>query len=418
MAWLCAAAAIAYICRNSIAVVESTIREELGLSTVQSSYILHLFFLTYALAQLPTAWLGKFYGSRRVLPLLAVGWSAATAAMGLPGGITLLVASRLVNGVAQAGLFPCAQNTLSHWAPVAHRGTATGMLASSMSVGSAIGSALTGFLLIWIGWRLAFAGYALLGVAWAIGFYLWFRDLPQDHPNVNEAELQLIRYGREKETASAVVAESIPWLAFLSSPATWWICWQQFFRAAGQIFFASWFPTYLQEARGVTVASSGVLNMLPLLALVAGSLIGGAASDLVLHTTRSRWLARSGVAALSMALCAAFVGSAFFIQDPVLAVVVISVGTFCSAVGGPCAYSITIDMGGKHVPTLFASMNMVGNFGAMAFIGVVGYVRDVTGNWNAVVFLFTGCWLAAAACWLLLVPRGTVFDQALFGRRT
>jgi sugar phosphate permease len=260
--------------------------------------------------------------------------------------------------------------------------------------------------------------FALLGVGWAVGFYLWFRDLPQDHPSVNDAELRLIRQGQEKELKSASTKEPIPWAAFLSSPATWWICWQQFFRAAGQIFFASWFPTYLQESRGVTVASSGVLNMLPLLSLVAGSLIGGAVSDLVLHATGSRWLARSGVAALSMTLCATFVGMAFFIQDPVLAVAVISLGTFCSAVGGPCAYSITIDMGGKHVPTLFGSMNMVGNFGAMAFISVVGYVRDYTGNWNAVLLLFTGCWLAAAVCWLLLIPRGTVFDQAIVGRRT
>jgi ACS family glucarate transporter-like MFS transporter len=417
LAWLCSAAAIAYICRNSIGVAESTIREDLALTTDQTSYIMLMFFLAYALAQMPTGWLGDHFGSRRMLPVLAVGWSAATAAMGLATGMPLLIVTRVVNGVAQAGLFPCATNTLSKWAPISRRATASGALGSFMSVGGAIGSALTGLLLASIGWRLMFASYSLLGIVWAIGFYLWFRDTPQDHPAVNDAELALIEQGREHEAKHLSGKAAIPWLAFVSSPATWWICSQQFFRAAGQIFFASWFPTYLQESRGVTVETSGVLNMLPLLALVAGSLIGGAVSDRVLHITGSRWLARSGVAGASMLVCALFIGLAYFIQNPLLAVIVISLGMFGSAVGGPCAYSITIDMGGRHVATLFGAMNMVGNLGAMAFIRVVPLFQQWTGSWDAVLLLFVAICIAAAVCWLLLNPKGTVFEQSLLATK-
>src|SRR5262249_47479237 len=42
------------------------------------------------------------------------------------------------------------------------------------------------------GWRGAFFMLGLLGVAWVIGFYLSFRDSPDDHPGVNEAERALI----------------------------------------------------------------------------------------------------------------------------------------------------------------------------------------------------------------------------------
>lgn len=416
LAWLCAAAAIAYICRNSIGVAESTMRKELGLTQDDTSYIMLMFFLTYALAQLPTGWLGDYFGSRKTLPWLAVGWSASTAAMGLASGMPLLLATRMANGVAQAGLFPCATNTLAKWSPAARRASASGALGSCMSIGGAIGSALSGVLIVWIGWRSMFVLYSLLGVVWAVGFYLWFRDSPQEHPTVNDAELQLIQEGREK-AAKQTFKEPTPWLAFLSSPATWWICSQQFCRAAGQIFFASWFPTYLQETRGVTVAASGALNMLPLLALVGGSLIGGLVSDAVLHATGSRWLARSGVAGFSLLICAAFVAAAYFIQNPMLAVLIISLGMFCSAVGGPCAYSITMDMGGRHVATLFGAMNMIGNLGAMTFIRAVPLFREWSGSWNAVLLLFNGVCLAAAICWLLLNPKGTVFEQALFGRQ-
>lgn len=418
LAWLCAAAAIAYICRNSIGVAESTIRAELGLTTDQTSYIMLAFFLAYALAQMPTGWLGDRLGSRAMLPVLALGWSAATAAMGLAAGAMFLIATRVVNGIAQAGLFPCATNTISKWSPLSQRAVASGTMGSFMSVGGAIGSVLTGYLLIWIGWRWTFVSFSILGVFWALGFFVWFRDRPQEHPRVNDAELALIEHGREKPKKEDTGGVPTPWLAFLTSPATWWICGQQFCRGAGQIFFASWFPTFLQESRGVSVEGSGLLNMLPLLALVAGAFLGGAASDLVLHVTGSRWLARSGVAGASMIFCAVFVGLAFFIQNPLLAVVVISIGTFGSAVGGPCAYTITIDMGGRHVATLFGAMNMIGNLGAMAFIRLVPLFQKWTQSWDAVLLLFAAVYVAAAVCWLLLNPNGTVFEQALVGART
>jgi ACS family glucarate transporter-like MFS transporter/ACS family D-galactonate transporter-like MFS transporter len=74
-------------------------------------------------------------------------------------------------------------------------------------------------------------------------------------------------------------------------------------------------------------------------------------------------------------------------------------------------------MGGRHVATLFGTMNMIGNLGAMAFIRVVPIFQQWTGSWNAVLLLFGGVCLAAAICWLLLNPNGAVFDQALVRRR-
>ena len=45
LAWLTAAAGLAYLCRNAIGVPESAIREELGLTIRQSSWFLSAFLL-------------------------------------------------------------------------------------------------------------------------------------------------------------------------------------------------------------------------------------------------------------------------------------------------------------------------------------------------------------------------------------
>lgn len=69
---LCVAASIAYLCRNSIGVAESTIREELGLSEFAMGWVMSSFFLAYALGQIPTGWLGNRLGIRRAIPICAV----------------------------------------------------------------------------------------------------------------------------------------------------------------------------------------------------------------------------------------------------------------------------------------------------------------------------------------------------------
>ncbi|MGE0758544.1 MAG: MFS transporter [Pirellulaceae bacterium] len=416
---LCLAASISYICRLSISVAESTIREEFGVSKDAIALVMTLFFLPYALGQIPGAMLVERWGCRRALPWFAAGWSLATAAVCFSTALPWLVGAWLVNGLFQAGLFPGCARTISRWFPPDRRAFASGTLASFMSLGGAIGSAAMGFLLEVLGWRMAFPIFGSLGLLWASGFAVWFRDDPARHPAVSPAELAVIRgpTGGEPPASADPAAAARPsavWLALLFSPATWCICGQQFCRAAGQGFFGSWFATYLQEARGMSISQSGVFNSLPLIALILGAFAGGATSDWILSRTGSRRLARQGVAATCMFLCAAFVLAAYFVQHPIYAVLMISAGTFLAAVGGPSAYAITIDMGGDHLAKLFSCMNMIGNLGTVCFIlGVPQFLR-LTQSWDTVLLCFGVLWVGAGLCWLLLNPNGDIFQQSFW----
>jgi cyanate permease len=90
----------------------------------------------------------------------------------------------------------------------------------------------------------------------------------------------------------------------------------------------------------------------------------------------------------------------------------IAAGSFCSAFAGASAYTITIEMGGRHVAPVFGTMNMAGNVGAAVFPYLVPPLVDATGSWNLVLFLFAGLYVAAALCWVPLNPEGTVFEQS------
>ncbi|GDY21082.1 MFS transporter [Verrucomicrobiota bacterium] len=391
-----------------------------------------VFFFSYALCQIPTAQLSQRWGSRAALPIFMVISSIATALTAFSGSLWALTITRGFKGIGQAGLFPACTMTIAKWFPKTGRGFGTGALGGFMSVGGAVGAWLTGVMLERLepavgrgwSWRLVFLVFSLPGLLWAAGFWAWFRNEPGQHKSVNAAEFDLIRGTTETPPAAAAPAPTAapvaadvrrrtPWLALYSSPALWWICGQQTFRAAGYMFFTSWFATYLQETRGVTIARSGLLTMLPLLATVIGSLLGGATSDLILKRTHSLNLARKGMAVVCQTLCAALIGAAFFIQETNLAVLVISLGSFCAALAGPCAYTITIDMGREHVATVNSTMNMCGNLGAWAFPIAVPVLLRQFGNWDAVLIVFGGTYLVSAAFWLILNPNGNILDQSL-----
>jgi ACS family glucarate transporter-like MFS transporter len=286
-----------------------------------------------------------------------------------------------------------------------------------MGIGGALGAGLTGVILGVADWRWVFVVYAIPGILWAAWFYFWFRDRPQDHPSVNTAELELLAdeattVGEEKK-----VQEPTPWGEIFRSRALWWINAQQFFRAAGYVFYVSWFPTYLMETRGVSTTEAGWLSSIPHAAQVLGSFMGGVLADWVLFRTGSLRLSRQGVASGSLIVCAALVLFSYFVGNAWLAVLVITLGAFCASLSGPCAYAASIDMGGKHVAAVFSVMNMAGNIGAILFPMAVPRLVHATGSWDLALFLFAGVHFAAAVCWLFVNPNGTIVSPLLQERR-
>lgn len=421
LGWFCAAAVIAYVQRTAIGVAAPQIGTDLGLDETRLGLVMSGFYAAYALSQIPAGWLGDRWGSRRALSVYIAGASLLCGLLAAAGGFRSLLVVWLGAGVAVAGLFPCCARSINGWFPETERALPSGFLGSFQSVGAALSTALTGWLLSvgltasgpTITWRLVFLLYAVPGVLWAIGFARWFRDRPEDHPAVSAAELDHIRQGRTAEAAHPSKAPPTPWGRMFASPKMGFLCGQQFFRAAGYVFYATWFPTYLEEVHHVSTAAAGYLTSLPLLGGVLGGLVGGPVADAVLRRTGSRRLSRQLPGAASQFACGGLIVAAWFVADPVPAVLLIALGSFLFAFGGCAAYTVTIDIAGRHVATVFGTMNMAGNLGAAACPTVVGWIIDrQLAGWNSVLLLFAGIYLVAGLFWLALDPQGTLFDDA------
>jgi ACS family glucarate transporter-like MFS transporter/ACS family D-galactonate transporter-like MFS transporter len=407
LTWLTVAAALAYLCRNAIGVAESTIRDELGLSLEQSGWFMGAFFWTYAIFQVPNGWFSERFGTRIALSVFTLAWSAAMLGIGIAPGLWLLIAAQLTMGVAQAGLLPATCNSIGHWMPLAQRSVACGILGAGMQIGAIAASGLTGVMMASLGWRWVFVAFALPGILWAFGFFVRFRDHPTDVLPRDSSELALIRSGRGADDSDlgAEAGELMELLAIARNPSMWWLCGQQMCRAMGYMFFASWFPTFLQETRGVSVEKSGYLQGVVMIGALLGAIFGGLLTDWVWRRTGSLRISRSGVGAASLGSCSIVILGAWFVQSTEVAVFLLALCAFCAASAGPCAFAATIDIGGPRVPQVAGMMNMSGNFAAAACPVLVGRLFQLTTNWNLILLLLAGVFLTGAICWLFVNPQ-------------
>lgn len=401
---LCASAAIAYIQRAALSVPAQEIAGDLAfkdlardMGTIQS-----IWYFGYAAMQIPGGWLADRLGARKALIFFSCLWSVATLLAALSSGFTSLAATWGLMGAAQAGAFPCAAKALGRIFPDTQRARATGLLAAGMTIGGAIAPILAAYFLEWLAspaqslhidrWRLLLAAYSIPGLLWAILFWWW---IPDSKLPATQADLRPV--------------PAVNWSRMLSSLPLGLLCAQQFFRAAGMVFFMTWFPTFLQKTRGVSQFDSGWLTTVAGIGAVVGSLTGGFFSDWLLKKTLSQRLSRQGVAVAGMSGCAVLIVLSYYAQDLNQSIALISLGAFCATFGGVSGYTVAIRFGGNNVATVFSTMNMFGNIGAALFPLSAGWLVAQTGNWNLILFLFAGVMAIDAVCWALLNPKGTLF---------
>jgi ACS family glucarate transporter-like MFS transporter len=397
-AFAVALAVITYVDRVAIAIAAQFISADLGLSRTQMAWALAIFGWAYALFESPGGWLGDRIGPRRVLMRIVIWWSVFTAATGWAWNAASLVVIRGLFGAGEAGAFPNLTRVLTTWLPVKERERAQATVWLATRVSGAFTPLLVAMLIAAVGWRRTFEICGLIGVIWAILFYRWYRDVPGEHPSVNQAELAMLPPPRDTAIASA----GVPWRQIFSTPAVWLLSIQYMCLAYGWWFYINWLPTYLRESRGTTLRMGAVLAGLPLLLGGLGCLVSAGLIPRLARATGSVAKARRIVAVSGFVGASACIFIFTTITDPVRAMVVLGLAGFFNDFVMPAAWAGTMDIGGRYSGTVSGTMNMMGSLAGASSVLVVGYLLAWTGNWTLTFYISAAIYLVGAICWLFL----------------
>jgi MFS family permease len=421
LAFVCSLSFVLYLDRVCIAQAVKPIQQEMDISNRDMGLVLMAFTLAYGLFEVPVGHWGDRVGARRVLTRIILWWSAFTALTAACWSLGSLLVVRFLFGAGEAGAYPNVARVIRRWFPAGERGKVQGLFMTCSSLGGATAPVLAAYLIGLLGWRWVFVIFGLVGVAWAAAFVVWFRDDPAAHPAVNPAERALI--GLDEAVASGHHSP-IPWRAVFRHQTLWVLAALMICASFNAYLYISWYPTYLQNARGVGQIRAGWLASLVLAGSATGMLAGGILADWItrLGPDRVRWRRRLGVGAYVLA--AGWLYLSTLAASPELSAGLIALSCVTVYLQQAGWWSSMVEISGRHVGALFGLANGMGVFGAMAsqfFFGAFADWRAAQGytgrdQWDPAFGVYLGVLFTAAACWCFVDPTRPVVAEPDSGK--
>ena len=405
-----ALAVVTYIDRVCISQAAPNISQDLGFSKEQMGFIFSAFTVAYALAEIPSGYLGDRFGARKVLMRIVVWWSFFTAATGWAWNFTSMAVTRFMFGAGEAGCFPNLTKAFTTWLPPEERVNAQGILWMSARWGGAFTPLLVVQVLKVMSWRHAFELFGGIGLIWAVVFYRWYRDNPRDNKSINAAEMRMI----EASQHLASWHGHVPWGKLIRSKQVWLLCLQYFLLSYSWYFYITWLPTYLREARHLTLGTGAMLASLPLFLGGCGSFACGFFYPLVNRRMggdmgKSRRL----MASIGFAGAGAFLLISDVVPDATLAMILMGVASFFNDLVMPGSWAACMDVGGKYAGTLSGAMNMMGNLGGALFGIAAPYIlKHSNDNWSMIFYVSAAAYFAGVFAWLFLDPVTPLEERA------
>jgi len=252
---------LSYFFRAVNAVISPDLRQDLGLSSAQLGLMTSLFYLTFALVQLPLGSLLDRYGPRFVhagLLLLGAGGALIFAAA---QDFTTLSIGRALLGIGFAAALTGALKAFSMWFPATHYASLSSLFVAVGASGAIAATSPLVWLEAQIGWRGVFAWGALVIVSVAAATAIWVRNAPK-------------RVGLHQKTSAGQTSQ------------IW--CNSQMWRT-GSVYFvlgggflawqSLWSGDYLYKIRGLDSLEVGSILFAFSLAAVLGFLLCGPLAD-------------------------------------------------------------------------------------------------------------------------------------------
>jgi sugar phosphate permease len=263
----------AFFDRVNIAVLfnNSAFHSDIGVSDpTLMGLLMSAFVFSYGISAMLFSITGDYFGPRRTLSAIAAILAAAMALMGVGSSYALMLTGRVTIGITEGPQFGTAISVVKRWFPLREQALGNAVWTIGSPLGSMIGFPLVIFLVAQYGWRASFYVLAALNACIVLPI-VWFflRDRPADDAAMAVASQEKqMPFGR---AFMIVMRDYKFWL-------------MTFFNSGVLIYLwglNAWLPTYLQQARGFGLLSTGFYSSLPFFLMIIGQFLFAWMSDVL-----------------------------------------------------------------------------------------------------------------------------------------
>ena len=391
--------------RSNIGYAQDHLQADVGIGAAAYGFGAGLFFIAYAIFELPSNVMMEKYGAKVWLTRIMVSWGIVSFLMAFVQNETMFYVLRFLLGAAEAGFFPAVIFYFARWVPAGQRGKATAVFIAGSSVAAAISGPIAGMLLSlngalgMRGWQWLFGFEGILSVLVGVTVFFLLDAKIADARWLSPAEKDALSQAIDAEDAGHAKAESgkVNRWKMLLNPQILLLCGIYFAIQLSIYANTFWLPSIIKRIPGTTDLSAGFLSSIPWICAVFAMYFAAKWQD----------KARSRRPLLVVALLVAAIGTyAAAVASPGLALVFLAVAAMGFKSASPLFW--TIPQSGLHPLVLapaIAIINSLGNLGGFVAPFGFGIIKEQTGSGIPGLFALAAASAAAAGLVYFLKER-------------
>jgi len=395
---------LAYLDRANVGVAKLQMQKDLNFSDAVIGFGAGIFFLGYLLLDIPGSLIVERWSARKWIARIMVSWGLVAALMGFLGTpllgstrpVTQFYGLRLLLGIAEAGFFPGVIVYISHWYRPQDRARAKGYFMIAQPIAVAAGIPISRWILENIGWaglsgwRWVFILEGLPPVLMGIVTLWYLTDRPVDAHWLPDDEKQWLMAELKAEEVRKVAAGRVRVTDALRLPQTYLLTAIFFLIVTGNQALIFFLPSITEEMKSLPVEIRTLAAGLPYVCSALGILLNG------------MWVHRTGQLRWHTALPMLATGISLGLTVLAGNRVWLTMGMFClagftSQAYLPAFWTLPATLLGKSAAATAVGLICLGNLGGFVGPWLFGYLKTITGSYDAGLWVLAGCMLLAGA---------------------
>jgi len=371
---------VAYLDRINVGFAALQMNEALGFSARTYSVGAGIFFVSYALFEVPSNVMLERVGARRWIARIMISWGIVSSAMMFVRGPVSFYTLRFLLGAAEAGFFPGIIFYLTRWFPARERARTMATFMTAILVAGIVGSPVSGALLSLsggglAGWQWLFLVEGVPSIGLGLVVLRTLLERPQDAGWLGERERAALAWCLEEDVRRTGVEHGTV-AAAMRSGRVWSIAAVYFTIPVALYGIGFFLPQMIKTASRGSDFQVGLLGAIPYAAAAITMVLTGRHSD----RTGER---RKHVVCAAL-VCAAGLIAAARVTGAAASVAALSVAMAgLASMMGPFWALATARTSGAGGAAAIALINSVGNTGGFAGPYLLGAVNDATHSFAA-----------------------------------
>jgi ACS family tartrate transporter-like MFS transporter len=388
---------VAFLDRVNVGFAALQMNADIGLSSVAYGLGAGIFFIGYTLFEVPSNLALHRFGARRWIARIMITWGVLSVGMAFVTGPYSFWIMRFLLGVAEAGFFPGIILYLTQWFPSATRGRIIGYFYIAVPLSNVFGAPLSTWLLGHSvlglkGWQTMFLVEGLPAVILGFAVLRLLADSPLEAAWLSARERIVLASALAREGASGAHGSLRDGLL---NPAVWRFGMIYFFIVVGLYGFGFFAPQMLKALGGLTNTQVGFAVSGPYavgaLAMFLWSRHSDVSGERLWHVALPALIAAVGFALASQVQSFELTLFAFTLA---------AVGIYA---GAPVFWTLPAGvLRGAAAAAGIALVNSIGNVAGYVGPFIMGYFKDLTGDYTA------GLWFLSASMVLAALVTATV----------